>query len=205
MVPQRGRPERLGVLGGTFDPPHNGHLFAARRSIEQLALDRVLLVVANDPWQKSPSRAINPASTRLAMTEAAVAHQHKVHASPIELDRGGPSYTVDTVEELMSTDAPVAPEVFLIVGADVVDALGTWHRPQDLARLVTLVVVSRPGVASPWVAQGWRARLLLGEGLTVSSSQIRDMVGSGLPIGGLVPKAVAQHIERARLYARPTP
>src|SRR5580700_209321 len=119
--PER-RGERLGILGGTFDPPHLGHVAAARSCRDQLALDRVLFVVANDPWQKSPQRAVTPAADRLAMAEAAVADLDRVEVSRIELDRGGPSYTIDTVEALAATAVgagrPV-PEQFLIVGGDV--------------------------------------------------------------------------------------
>src|SRR5580700_10467910 len=117
------RRERLGLLGGTFDPPTVGHVAAAVGSREQLALDRVLFVVANDPWQKSPRRAVSPAADRLAMVEAAIEGVEGAEVSRIELDRGGPSYSVETVEALAraaTEGGAEAPEQFLIVGADVV-------------------------------------------------------------------------------------
>ena len=96
----RPAPERIGLLGGSFDPPHNGHLAAAIACRDALALDRLLLVVANDPYQKSGQRAVTPAEDRYAMVHAAVEGIERVEASRIEIDRGGPSYTIETVEAL---------------------------------------------------------------------------------------------------------
>jgi nicotinate-nucleotide adenylyltransferase len=199
-----GRPERLGILGGTFDPPHAGHVAAALACRERLGLDRVLFVVANDPWQKSPVRAVTAAEERLAMVSAAVEGIPGAEVSSIELDRGGPSYTVQTVEALAETaraqGAP-APDQYLIVGADVVDTLSTWHRVDDLARLVTLVVVGRPGVAVPEAVPGWRLEVVDGSAEDVSSSEVRSLVAAGRPIAGMVPEAVERCIRRRGLYA----
>ncbi len=140
---------RIGILGGTFDPPHVGHEAAARAVLEQLALDRLLLVVANDPWQKSGEREIAPAEDRLALTEALAAQVVGAEASRIEIARGGPSYSVDTVEEMVAGSGGRPLEIFLVVGADLLPELGTWHRAEDLQRLVTVVVVSRP-VEESW-------------------------------------------------------
>ena len=137
-------PARIGILGGTFDPPHVGHVAAARAVIEQLGLDRLLLVVANDPWQKSGQREISPAEDRYALTEALAAEIPGAEASRLEIDRGGPSYSVDTAEEVLAAGRRAPVELFLVVGADLVPELGTWHRAEDLQRLVTLAVVSRP-------------------------------------------------------------
>lgn len=206
MSASGGRPERLGILGGTFDPPHAGHVAAAVSCREHLGLDRVLFVVANDPWQKSPARPVTPAEDRLAMVAAAVEGIEGVEVSRIELDRGGPSYTVETVEGL--TEAARArgappPEQFLIVGADVVDTLPTWHRAGDLARLVTLVVVGRPGVGVRESVPGWRLEVVAGSNLDVSSSQVRSLAADGRPLDGLVPAAVERCIRRRGLYAVP--
>ncbi|HXR54667.1 MAG TPA: nicotinate-nucleotide adenylyltransferase [Acidimicrobiales bacterium] len=199
-----GRPERLGILGGTFDPPHAGHVAAAVASRERLGLDRVLFVVANDPWQKSPVRPVTPAEDRLAMVGAAVEGITGAEVSRIELDRGGPSYTIQTVEalaeEARARGAP-PPDQFLIVGADVVDTLATWHRVDDLARLVTLVVVGRPGVHRRDSLRGWRLEVVDGSGVDVSSSQVRSLVAEGRPLEGLVPRAVQHCIRRRGLYA----
>jgi nicotinate-nucleotide adenylyltransferase len=200
------RAERLGLLGGTFDPPHLGHVAAALQVRQVLSLDRVLLVVANDPWQKSPLRDVTPAADRLAMVEAAVAGLDGVEASRIELDRGGPSYTVDTVEQLLAEAAAAgtpAPELFVIVGADIVPTLPTWHRMDDLARLVTLVVVARPHAAVPSAPAGWRTEVIDGLDFDVSSSQIRERLEGGLPAGEMVPEAVGHCIRRRGLYAVP--
>jgi nicotinate-nucleotide adenylyltransferase len=205
MPSQRHRPERLGVLGGTFDPPHCGHVVAASACREALPLDRVLFVVANDPWQKSPRRQVSAAEDRLAMVEAAVARLEGAEVSRIELERGGPSYTVDTVEALAASArsrGEPEPEQFLIVGADVADTLPTWHRAAALPGLVTLVVVGRPGGAGPSAPPGWRLELVPGD-LAVSSSQVRERVAAGLDIADLVPEAVERYIAAHNLYAVP--
>lgn len=202
----RERPERIGLLGGTFDPPHVGHLEAALCCREVLGLDRVLLVVANHPWQKVPGRAISPAADRLAMVEGAVDGLEGIEASRLEIDRGGPSYTIDTVEELLGRarglERPL-PELFLVVGADLVDGLGTWERVDDLRRLVTLVVVSRPHSPAPEPPPGWRAVVVEGPGIDVSSSQVRAMVAERQSLKGVVPGPVIRCIQRRDLYAVP--
>ena len=195
--------ERLGILGGTFDPPHAGHLYAAAASREALDLDRVLFVVANDPWQKSGVRGVTPAADRLAMVEAAIEGVASFEVSAIELDRGGPSFTVETVEALAAAardQGLPSPEQFVVVGADVVGTLWSWHRAHDLAELVTVAVVSRPGTrieASP----GFRIEVVTGAGVDVSSSEIRSLVKEGRPIDGLVPEAVERCIRARGLYA----
>jgi nicotinate-nucleotide adenylyltransferase len=204
MPTHPGRRERLGILGGTFDPPHLGHLAAARTCRAALGLDRVLFVVANDPWQKSPRRHVTPAADRLAMTEAAVAGLDGVEVSRIELERGGPSYTIDTVEAIdraARADGRPAPEQFLIVGGDLLDTLDTWHRADELARRVTLVVVARPGFDAASRVPGWRAEVLSGEKVDVSSSLVRALVAAGQPIGAVVPEAVERYIRAHSLYA----
>jgi len=200
------RAERLGILGGTFDPPHAGHIAAAVTCRDQLDLDRVLFVVANDPWQKSPVRAVSPAEDRLAMVRALVADTPGLEVSRIELDRGGPSYTIETVESLAEEarkrPAP-SPELFLIVGADVVETLPTWHRADELAGLVTVAVVGRPGVPIPRAVPGWRFEAVGGSGIDVSSSMVRSLVAGGRSIEGLVPDAVGRCIWLRGLYAVP--
>jgi nicotinate-nucleotide adenylyltransferase len=197
---------RLGILGGTFDPPHAGHVAAARLCRRQLGLDRVLFVVANDPWQKSPVRPVSPAEDRLAMVTAAVEGVEGAEVSRIELDRGGPSYTIETVEELIGPDpgpGVTPPSLFLIVGADVVDTLPAWHRVDELARLVTLVVVVRPGASAPGRVPGWELEVIGGSGVDVSSSQVRTLVAEGRSIEDLVPPSVEHCIRRRGLYAVP--
>ena len=147
-------PLRLGLLGGTFDPVHIGHLVAALEARQALHLDRVLMVVANDPWQKSTTRGITPAEDRYAVVCAAVEGVEGVEASRIDLDRGGPSYMVDTVRQLRA-EPGADLEVFLLVGADVAAGLDTWHRVDELRPSVRLVVIERGGVGERIDPPGW--------------------------------------------------
>ncbi|MGH9075820.1 MAG: nicotinate-nucleotide adenylyltransferase, partial [Acidimicrobiales bacterium] len=144
---------RLGIFGGTFDPIHNGHLAAAVNARHGAALDQVLLVVANQPWQKAGRRPITPAADRYAMVEAAVAEVEGLSASDVEIERRGRSYTADTLAELAASRPEV--ELFLIVGADVAVAIHTWERVAEVAALATLVVVNRPGTPAPAAPPGW--------------------------------------------------
>ncbi|HMD45254.1 MAG TPA: nicotinate-nucleotide adenylyltransferase [Acidimicrobiales bacterium] len=203
-MPRTPRRERLGLLGGTFDPPHCGHVAAAEAARDQLELDRVLLVVANDPWQKAPLRAVTPAEDRFAMVEAAVEGHRGLEASRMEIDRGGPSYTVDTVEEVRAAAAgrgEAVPAVWLVVGADLVEGLPTWERADELARLVTLAVVTRPRSPEPDVGPAWRWVRVEGRGVDVSSSEVRSWLADGRPVDALVPEAVVRCIRQRDLYA----
>jgi nicotinate-nucleotide adenylyltransferase len=196
--------ERIGLFGGTFDPPHAGHLAAARRCLDALALDRLLLVVANDPWQKTPNRPITPAEDRWAMVAAAVTGLDRMEASRLEIDRGGKSYTVETVEEILAEARAAgqpAPDLFVMVGADLVPTLPTWERVDDLRDLVTLVIVSRPRQPSPPAPSGWRVTRVEGGGVDVSSSEVRQRLADGLPVEGLLPDQVIRCIRRRDLYA----
>ena len=190
---------RIGVFGGTFDPVHVGHLVAALEARQALGLDRVLLVVANDPWQKSGSRAVTDAEDRFAVVEAAVEGLDGLEASRIEIDRGGPSYTADTVGELAA--AHPGAELFLVVGADVVGELGTWRRVDELIGAVTLVVVERGGVAAVADPPGWKAERLQIPALEISSSDLRDRFATGRNVDFLVPEAAIRCIRRRGLYA----
>lgn len=169
--------------------------------MEQLGLDRLLLVVANDPWQKSGRRAVSPAEDRLALAEALAREIPGAEASRLEIDRGGPSYSVDTAEELQARAGARPLELFLVVGADLVPELGTWHRTGDLARLVTLAVVSRPGADAAAVPAGWRAVRVDGPRVEVSSSEVRARLAAGEPVDDVVPPEVIRCIRRRGLYA----
>ena len=181
---------KLGVFGGTFDPVHIGHLAVAVAARHALGLDRVLLVVAHEPWQKTGTRVITPAEDRFAVVEAAVADLDGVEASRIEIDRGGPSYTVETLEALAGHD------LFLILGADAAANLHTWVRADDVPALAELVVVPRPGVAPP---SG--VHTLEVPRLEVSSSDLRARVVDGRPLDVLVPAAALRVIRERGLYA----
>ena len=193
--------QRIGILGGTFDPVHVGHLVAAVNVRYTLRLDRVLLVVANEPWQKVGTRAVSPAADRLALVEAAVGDVEGVEASSLEIDRGGTSYTADTVAELAGL-YPGA-DLHLVVGEDVAAGLGTWERIEEIRDVVTLVVVTRPGdfdraVAAP---DGWRSVAVEIPALEISSTDLRDRAATGRPLDYLVPPAVVHRIRERKLYA----
>jgi nicotinate-nucleotide adenylyltransferase len=203
------RPERIGILGGTFDPPHLGHVAAARAVHEALDLDRLLLVVANDPWQKSATRTITPAAARFAMAQALADGLPGVEASSMEIDRGGPSFTVVTVEALLAEAVAAGrprPDISLVIGADLVDGLDTWERADDLRQMVTVAVVSRPPVhggpaPSRTPPPGWRVRWVDGPLVDVSSSAVRDALEKGDDVDDAVPAAVMRCIRRQNLYA----
>jgi nicotinate-nucleotide adenylyltransferase len=190
---------RIGVLGGTFDPVHVAHLVAAADVRHALGLDTVLLVVANVPWQKADRRAVTPADDRFAMVEAALADVEGLEASRIEIDRGGPSYTVDTLEALHA-DRPGA-DLFLVVGLDVVRELHTWSRAERLPDLADLVVVNRPG--ETWVEppEPFEVHRVEMPALDISGTDIRRRVAEGRPIDFLVPPGAVRVIRERGLYA----
>jgi nicotinate-nucleotide adenylyltransferase len=189
---------RLGVFGGTFDPVHVGHLAAAVNVRHQLGLDRLLLVVANIPWQKAALRMVSPAEDRLALVEAAVAGVPGLEASRLEIDRGGPSYTADTLRELET--AHPGCRIHLIVGADVVGELETWERVEEVRQRCCLAVVKRPG-SRPRLPGGWKAEVVEVPALDISSTDLRARVVDGRPLDFLVPAEVVQLIRARNLYA----
>jgi nicotinate-nucleotide adenylyltransferase len=196
---------RIGVFGGTFDPIHVGHLVAAVNVRYALALDSVLLVVANEPWQKVGERAVTPARDRLALVEAAVDGVDCVEASSLEVDRGGVSYTADTVEQLVAAHQDA--ELFLVVGADVVGGLASWERLETVRTAVTLVVVNRPGAPTVELGEGgplagWRAVSIEMPALEISSTELRERVVDGRPLDFLVPDAAIRVIAERGLYAQ---
>ncbi len=199
--PEPERAERIGILGGTFDPPHMGHVAAALAVVPALGLDRLLLVVANDPWQKSPSRLVTAVEDRLAMTEAMAADLPAAEVSRLEIDRGGPSYSVDTVDEVLAGAGSPTPDIFLVVGADLVPDLDGWERAEDLKRLVTVAVVSRPTAPTPTVPPGWTVAWVDGPDVDISSSEVRTQLQRGESVNGLVPEPVIHCISRRALYA----
>ncbi len=192
-------PSRIGILGGTFDPIHIGHLVAAVEARFRLRLDRMLLVVANQPWQKVGERAVTPARDRLAVVAAAVEDVAGIEASSLEIERGGPSFTADTVAELRLR-YPEA-ELFLVVGEDVAASLDTWHRAERLPEEVTLVVVRRGGMPPVPAPAGWRVELLDIPALEISSSELRRRLAVGEPVEFLIPGAAISCIRSRGLYA----
>lgn len=190
--------ERLGLLGGTFDPPHVGHLAAAVEARAALGLDRVLLVVANEPWQKVDARTLSAASVRLALTMSACEGIAGVEASDLEIERGGLTYTIDTLEHLRRSMP--GTDLFLILGSDAVVGLSTWHRHDELPSLATLVVVDREGERERPPPVGWDVEHVRVPRLDVSSTDLRDRVAAGRPIGPYVPAPVVDIIGELALY-----
>ena len=194
----RGSGERIGILGGTFDPPHVGHIVAAVGVRHVLSLHRVLVTPANIPWQKRGVRDVTPIADRLAMTRAAFADLEGIEVSTVELDRGGDTYTVDTLIALQ--EARPDDEHWLIVGSDVARQLDTWHRPDVVRSLTRMVVYERPGSVGARPPASWPFELVDLPLIDVSSTDIRDRVRRGEPIDGLVPPSVADIVRRRGLY-----
>lgn len=190
--------ERLGIFGGTFDPPHIGHLVTSVNVRHELRLDRVLLVVNNVPWQKVSSRSISAVQDRLAMVEAAVAGVEGLEASRIEIDAGGLSYTADTLAALR-VEAPQR-ELFLILGADAAAGLPTWERVEEVRDQATIVAVARPGVPEVAPLPGWRWERVEVPRLDVSSTDLRARARDGRPLDYLVAREVAACISQRGLY-----
>ena len=190
-------PQRIGLFGGTFDPPHVGHLVTAVNVRHALALDVVLLMVANVPWQKAGTRPITDAHARLAMVEAAVADVAGLCAGRAEIDHGGHSFTADTLE-FLSQQHPGA-SLFTIVGDDAASKIETWERYEEVAARSTLVVVDRPGdpVDLP-SGFGW-VRVEVPR-LEVSSTDLRDRCRDGRPLDYLVTEPVLDVIRSLGLY-----
>jgi nicotinate-nucleotide adenylyltransferase len=163
-----------------------------------LGLDRVLLVVAGDPWQKRGG-VVAPASDRLALVEAATADVAGVEASSIEIDRGEPSVTADTLEALAAPDR----ELFLVLGADAVRNMPTWRRLEETRELATLVIVERAGdrhADAP--SAGWKVERVVIPRLDISSTDLRDRLAGGRPVDGMVPAPVVRAIHERGLYTR---
>ena len=190
--------ERIGVFGGTFDPPHIGHLVVAVNVRHALALDRVLLVVANDPWQKADT-AMSAAADRLAMVEAAVEGVAGLEASALEIDRGGVSYTADTLATLGA--ACPGAELFLILGTDAAAGLPTWARVEEVRHRARLVVVTRPGAGPVSPPAGWEYEQVETPRLEVSSTDLRARFADGRPLDWLVSPPVVRCIRDRGLYA----
>ena len=200
MDPRVDVPERIGLFGGTFDPPHVGHLVTAVNVRHALDLDRVVLMVANVPWQKEGSRPITPAEDRFAMVEAAVAGVAGLEAGRWEIDHGGPSYTAVTLEGLVKMQ-PQA-DFFTIVGDDAAAGLTTWERLDEVLALSEIVVVDRPGAFAP-IPEGVPCRHVEVPHLDVSSTDLRQRIADGRPLDFLVTPPVMRVIVERALYGEP--
>ena len=193
------RQMRLAIFGGTFDPPHVGHLIAARAVRHACSIDHMLFVVANQPWQKErESRRISSAEDRLAMVQAAVAKLSWCEASSLEIDRGGNSYTADTLEQL-GEEMPDC-EMFVVIGSDIVPHLNTWERPEAIKRLAEVIVVERPGSVGLDFPEGWTGTRVAGKLIDISSTELREWIREGRPTEDILPAGVAEVIAERRLY-----
>jgi len=200
---------RIGILGGTFNPPHIGHLICAQEAYVQLGLNRVILVPARIPPHKHVEEEPG-AEHRLELCRLAARDEGRFEVSGLEIARPGPSYTVDTLEELHSR----APdnELFLIVGGDIAAGLPEWREPERVLSLATLAVATRRGTSQADVEQalqslrgGERARFFEMPTIGISSTMVRRRVVSGIPVRYLLPDAVASYIDNHRLYRSVAP
>jgi nicotinate-nucleotide adenylyltransferase len=195
----------MGILGGTFNPPHLGHLVCAQEAYREFELDRVMLIPARIPPHKPVEHEPGP-DHRLELCRLAVAGDERFAVSELELGREGPSYTVDTLQEL-TAQAPQT-EFVLIVGGDIAAGLPQWRQPERVLELATLAIAKRRGTARSSVdaaldsiSGGARARFFSMPRIGVSSTMVRRRVRAGQPIRYLVPDAVSDYIAEHRLYA----
>jgi nicotinate-nucleotide adenylyltransferase len=190
---------RVGIMGGTFDPIHYGHLVAASEVAALFALDEVLFVPTGEPWQKS-DRSVTAAEDRYLMAVIATASNPRFSVSRVDVDRAGPTYTIDTLRDIRAgLDASV--ELYFITGADALTQIFTWRDVEELFAIAHFVGVTRPGheLADPGVPEG-RMTLVEVPALAISSTDVRERVGSGRPVWYLVPDGVVQYIGKRDLY-----
>jgi nicotinate-nucleotide adenylyltransferase len=198
----------IGVLGGTFDPIHSGHLVIAEEAKLKLKLSRILFVPAGQPWLKQ-EREITPAVHRVEMVKRAIAGKSAFELSPVEVDRAGPSYSVDTLD-ILNRQLGVETKIFFLVGWDSLVEMPHWRRPGKLIQLCKLVAVTRPGLSRPDLetlelsVPGIKRNVVWLDipPIEISSSDIRDRVSRGMSIHGLVPGVVERYIKGKKLYRK---
>jgi nicotinate-nucleotide adenylyltransferase len=193
---------RIGIMGGTFDPIHHGHLVAAEEARWQFRLDQVLFIPTGRPWQKPVG--VSPAEDRYLMTVIATASNPAFAVSRLEVDTPGPSYTVDTLRRLRA-ELPEGTRLLFIGGTDLLQQLLTWKEPEQVLELAELIAATRPDFDVDDVVQkvpgaAGRVHRMEIPALAISSSDIRARVARGAPIEYLVPEGVARYIEKRALY-----
>ncbi|WP_078500945.1 nicotinate-nucleotide adenylyltransferase [Wenjunlia vitaminophila] len=190
--------KRLGVMGGTFDPIHNGHLVAASEVASLFRLDEVVFVPTGQPWQKS-DRKVSAAEDRYLMTVIATASNPQFSVSRSDIDRGGPTFTIDTLRDLHAEHGEA--DLFFITGADALSQIFSWRNAQDLFDLAHFIGVTRPGhtLANPGLPEGG-VSLVEVPALAISSSDCRERVSKGEPVWYLVPDGVVRYINKRALY-----
>ena len=189
---------RLGVMGGTFDPIHHGHLVAASEVVAQFQLDEVVFVPTGQPWQKTGQK-VSPAEDRYLMTVIATAENPQFSVSRIDIDRGGPTYTTDTLRELRALNPDT--DLFFITGADALGQILTWRDTEELFSLAHFIGVTRPGhtLTDPGLPEGG-VSLVEVPALAISSTDCRARVAAGDPVWYLVPDGVVRYIAKRNLY-----
>ncbi|MFT4221084.1 MAG: nicotinate-nucleotide adenylyltransferase [Microbacterium sp.] len=191
-----GRPARIGVMGGTFDPIHHGHLVAASEVAQSFDLDEVVFVPTGRPWQKAE---VTPSEDRYLMAVIATASNPRFTVSRADIDRDGPTYTIDTLRDLRE-ERPDA-ELFFITGADAIAQILSWRDHDELWNLAHFVAVSRPGhVLSIEALPAGKVSRLEIPALAISSTDCRERVRDGHPVWYLVPDGVVQYIAKHHLY-----
>jgi nicotinate-nucleotide adenylyltransferase len=192
---------KLGVMGGTFDPIHNGHLTTAEEALVQFGLDEVVFVPTGQPWMKDDN-VVSPAEDRYLMTVIATASNPRFRVSRIDVDREGPTYTIDTLRAL--ADAESDAELFFVTGADAILEIFEWKHPEELLALAHFIAATRPGydLAAFGTSGTMRERVSIMSipALAISSTDIRRRIGEGRPIRYLVPEGIKSYIEKAGLY-----
>jgi nicotinate-nucleotide adenylyltransferase len=192
---------RIGVMGGTFDPIHHGHLVAASEVAHIFALDEVIFVPTGQPYQKE-GRAVSAAEDRYLMTVIATASNPRFSVSRVDIDRPGPTYTIDTLRELGAANGP-ADELFFITGADALAEILTWHDAEELFSLAHFVGCTRPGHRLSGAGlPADKVSLVEIPALAISSTGCRARVADGEPVWYLVPDGVVQYIAKRKLYAQ---
>jgi nicotinate-nucleotide adenylyltransferase len=196
---------RIGVMGGTFDPIHHGHLVAAEEARWQFDLDRIVFVPTGRPWQKPVG--VSPAEDRYRMTVLATASNPAFTVSRLEVDHQGPTYTVDTLRRLRAAQ-PAGTRLFFITGADAVLQILTWKEPDQVLDQAEFIAATRPGfdldrLVSQVPGAGGRVHRMEIPALAISSSDLRTRVARGAPIQYLVPDEVARYIHDHALYQSP--
>ncbi|KPK62866.1 MAG: hypothetical protein AMS21_07070 [Gemmatimonas sp. SG8_38_2] len=189
---------KLGIFGGTFDPPHVGHLIVAEDAAAALGLDRILFVPTGTHPLKG-ERVETPAAIRVEMIEAATSDSELFSVDGRETHRSGPSYTIDTIHELKEENP--GAELYLLIGSDILSEIQRWHRMEELAQSARVVVMSRAGAdAEPGGISGVELMSVAVTDVAISSSDIRDRVRAGRPYRYMVPESVRQVMEKYSLY-----
>jgi nicotinate-nucleotide adenylyltransferase len=189
---------RIGVMGGTFDPVHHGHLVAASEVASRFALDEVVFVPTGEPWQKT-EREVSPAEDRYLMTVIATASNPRFTVSRADIDRKGPTYTIDTLTEMRA--AYPDAQLFFITGADALEQILSWHQAAELFEYAHFIGVTRPGyqLNGEHLPRG-SVTLVEVPAMAISSTDCRARVAAGEPVWYLVPDGVVQYISKSGLY-----